>query len=154
MILYSVIFIACIFIDRYSKYLILRHLTEEVALLPFFNLSLVWNKGISWGLFSFNEPLFYLLLTFLIIFVTLLFFFYTVSEYRNGNSVLFEIVVLAGAVSNVIDRFLYGAVVDFIEVHAGSWYWPTFNIADVFIVIGVVGICLRHWYGERDVFQN
>lgn len=154
MFMHVILFLLCLVADRFSKFLVLTRLTDEVILTPFLNFSLVWNKGISWGMLSFSEPSSYMMLTFLIIFVTLLFFFYTISEYRRGHAILFETVVLAGAVSNVMDRFLYGAVVDFIELHAGNWYWPTFNIADVFIVIGVIGICLRHWFGDKDVFQN
>lgn len=140
--------------DQVIKLLVVRYLTYDLVLAPILNFSLVWNKGISWGMLNFEHPMMHNMVTGVIIFVTGLFLFYTLLEYRKRQSVVAETLVLVGAISNIIDRFVYGAVVDFIEFHLGSWYWPTFNVADVFIVMGVIGIFFKHWRGEGNVCKN
>ncbi len=70
---------------------------------------------------------------------------YTLYRILNHLPALAEIVVLAGALSNVIDRLWFGAVLDFIELYVGTWHWPVFNIADSMILLGVAGIFYRMW---------
>lgn len=60
-----------------------------------------------------------------------------------------EILVFAGAISNLVDRVLYGAVLDFIELYVGRWSWPVFNVADSLIVCGVIGMLFRQWKGQE-----
>ena len=144
LLIYLSHFIEIIIIDRIFKWVAYNYLYgKEEYFLPFLNLSFTWNKGISWGLFNGSNPLTFYLLTFFIAIVIALFFSYTVYEHRRGEFVIFEITLLGGAVSNFIDRIMYGAVIDFLDFHAFGYHWPTFNFADVFIVLGAFGIILK-----------
>ncbi len=145
MILYGIFFIILFTIDRLSKWLVLQHLDTDIIIFSGMKLSLAWNKGISWGMFAFEHASLRMLLTGIILLVIVLFCIYVVFEYQKRHTIFFEIMVLTGAISNIIDRMLYGAVIDFIELYYKTWYWPTFNIADVLIVLGVGGILLKQW---------
>jgi signal peptidase II len=138
--LFSSLFI----VDRLTKILALSFLSgRDIKIFPGLNLSLVWNKGVSWGFFSYSSKLGFYLLTAIIFLVIVGFFIYTIDIYMSGRLVFFETFILAGAVSNFFDRIYYGAVIDFIDFHICRWHWPTFNFADAFIVIGIGGIIGR-----------
>lgn len=145
--IYCLIFIASLLADRFSKAWAVGSLaSENVVICDNLSFTLAWNRGISWGMLQFSESLYFWLLTSLITLVIISFTIYTIMQYRNKSMIGFEMMVLAGAVSNLIDRLWYGAVVDFIEVHTQTWYFPTFNIADSCIVIGVFGIMIKTVY--------
>ncbi|MCB9492736.1 MAG: signal peptidase II [Epsilonproteobacteria bacterium] len=131
--------------DRLTKMWALYSLADQaITIGPFLTFELEWNKGVSFGLFSqlSSHTAYYALMT--SIGLCCLFFMYLAcSNYKKQINVLSEVLVLAGALSNVVDRFTYGAVIDFIQIHAGTWYWPTFNVADACIVVGIFGILLR-----------
>ena len=112
------------------------------------NFVLSWNRGISWSLFATNNPYGYWTLTALIIATIATFAGYVWWRATKKLPITFEMLVLGGALSNVIDRFWYGAVLDFIELYVGQWYWPVFNIADSMVVVGVCGILTRAWLGR------
>jgi signal peptidase II len=143
---YLFFFISVFFADRITKLWALQNLKlKDILVSPYLNLSLVWNKGVSWGLFSSDSQFGFYFLTFVIVIVVVLFAAHTfLMLKRNKESIFFEILILAGAVSNLLDRFLYRGVIDFIDFHIGFWHWPTFNLADVFVVVGVFGIVGRH----------
>lgn len=110
------------------------------------NFSFASNRGISWSLFNFQADSLYLVLTCVIVLVISGFFIYSVIQHLNRVLIYFESLVIGGAISNVIDRINHGYVIDFIDIHLGSWHWATFNVADMFIVIGVVGMMLNGFY--------
>lgn len=142
--IYIFTFLAYLIIDRISKWWAIRYLySREEKILSFLNLSFSWNKGISCGMFNNSNPLTFYLLTFFIAIIIVLFFAYTLCEHRKNTIVIYEVVLLSGAVSNFIDRIMYGAVVDFLDFHAFGYHWPTFNLADTFIVLGALGIILK-----------
>jgi len=137
-------FLIFLIIDRISKWWAISYLYgKEEKVLPFLNLSFSWNRGISWGMLNNSNPLTFYLLTFFIAIIIVLFFAYTLCEHRKNKIVMCEVMLLSGAVSNFIDRILYGAVVDFLDFHAFGYHWPTFNLADAFIVLGAFGIILK-----------
>jgi signal peptidase II len=140
---YFCIFVFCFFVDRISKFFAIKLLQNDLVVNKNINFSLIWNRGISWGLLNFESNVAFWLLTFFIFGVIIIFFVYTFIQYKNNFDITFETLVLSGAGSNIIDRVIYGAVVDFIEFHVHDWYWPTFNIADAFVVVGIVGILIR-----------
>ena len=70
---------------------------------------------------------------------------FTFKKWQQHTSILAELAVLAGAISNIIDRYLYGGVVDFIHAHLGGWSWPIFNVADMAIVLGIFCIFWEQW---------
>ena len=142
---YFVQFIICFCLDRFTKMWALHTIrTQDMEVSNNLTFSFCWNRGVSWSCFSNLTGLWYVLLTVVIAAVILVFAGFTLIHYKNKQNIFFEVMVLAGALSNVVDRFIYGAVIDFIEFHAGTFYWPTFNIADLLIVIGVIGIIIKH----------
>ena len=134
-------FIFLIFLlDRVSKtyviYLNDKLLGSEIFSSKFLNIRLIWNEGIAFGLLSFNETIFYNALTFLILIIILIIFF--MLSKSNGIKKFSLMMILGGAIGNVYDRIFYGAVPDFIDFHIGNFHWFIFNVADIFITLGVI----------------
>ncbi len=134
MILVLVIF----FLDRFTKVKILEHNLDGSTLFinDYLNYTLVWNTGIGFGLFSLDANIFYHLITFLI-FLILLILIYLIFKSNLIDKILFSL-ILGGALGNFYDRVIYFAVPDFIDVHYNEYHWFTFNIADIFISIGII----------------
>ena len=128
-------------IDRLSKIYILKYFelnSSEIYLTSFLNLILVWNKGIGFGLLSFEGSVVYNFITFFIFIVILILFIVGVKyDQKNGY---FYMIIIGGALGNVFDRIFYYSVPDFIDFHLGDFHWFVFNVADIFITIGI--ICL------------
>jgi len=138
------IFLLFFIFDRVTKYWALLSLKDhDINIYSSLNFHLSWNRGISWGVFGNSSSLGFSLLTAFIALVIILFVIYTVDSFRYGNSVFFEVIVLSGAISNFFDRIYYGAVIDFIDINVLGWHWPTFNVADACIVVGIVGVILK-----------
>ena len=140
----SLIFI--IFVsDRISKiyviYLDNKLFGSEIFSSNFLNIYLIWNEGIAFGLFSFNEKIFYNILTIIILIIILIIFFMTIKS--NGLKKYSLLMILGGALGNVFDRLYYKAVPDFIDFHIGNFHWFIFNVADIFITIGVIFMILN-----------
>lgn len=142
---YFTFFITLLSLDRISKILILNYCPEQLIINKFLAFSLTVNKGVSFGLFNKTS---FLMLILVITFFIILFSINTVIEYNNKKTVLGEVLILAGAISNLADRFIYKGVIDFIDFNINNWHWHTFNFADVFIVSGVVIILGRLFYGN------
>ena len=127
-------------IDRFSKiyviYLDEKFLGSEIFSSKFLNISLIWNEGIAFGLFSFNNQNTYNILTILIILIILGILFMIIKSKSYERYAL--LMILGGALGNVFDRIIYKGVPDFIDFHIGDFHWFIFNIADVFITLGVI----------------
>ena len=125
--------------DRITKiyviYLDKKILGSEIFSSNFLNIYLIWNEGIAFGLFSFNEKTFYNLLTTIILIIILIIFIMTIKS--DGFKKYSLLMILGGALGNVFDRLYYKAVPDFIDFHIGNFHWFIFNVADIFITIGV-----------------
>ncbi len=137
----SLLLVFSIFLlDRLSKiyviYLDKKFLGSELLSSKFLNIRLIWNEGIAFGLLSFNETIFYNALTFLILIIILIIFF--MLSKSNGIKKFSLMMILGGAIGNVYDRIFYGAVPDFIDFHIGNFHWFIFNVADIFITLGVI----------------
>ena len=136
----NLFFVLLIFLlDRISKiyviYLDKKLLGSEIFTSKFLNISLIWNEGIAFGLFSFDEKYLYNVLTlFIAIIITIIFFILIKSTGLKKYSLL---MILGGALGNVFDRIFYKGVPDFIDFHVGDFHWFIFNFADVFITLGV-----------------
>ena len=130
--------------DRLSKiyviYLDKKFLGSEIFSSKFLNINLIWNDGIAFGLFSLEQDGLYNILTiFILIIILVIVFMIIKSEGLKKYSLL---VVLGGALGNFFDRLLNKSVPDFIDFHIGNFHWFIFNIADVFITIGVIFMIL------------
>ena len=127
-------------LDRISKiyviYLDKKFFGSEIFSSKFLNIHLFWNEGIAFGLFSFNDKYFYNILTFFILIIILLIIFMIIKS--DGFKKYSLLMILGGAIGNVFDRIFYKAVPDFIDFHVGDFHWFIFNIADVFITLGVI----------------
>lgn len=144
MVLPLLTFWGAFFLDRCTKWLAARYLAQsDILLFPGFNLHLVYNRGISFGMLSDIASAYTWLINGLIVVLIGIFALYTVCEFKRHITVIPEMLVLAGAVSNLLDRYLYGAVIDFIDLYAGKWHWHTFNVADVCVVGGIAIILAR-----------
>tara|TARA_Y100001970_G_C13724828_1_gene598495 strand:- start:119 stop:625 length:507 start_codon:yes stop_codon:yes gene_type:complete len=135
----SLIFIIFIF-DRISKiYVIYLHnklFGSEIFSSNFLNIYLTWNEGIAFGLFPFNEKIFYNILTIMILIIIFIIFIMTIKS--DGVKKYSLLMILGGALGNVFDRLYYRAVPDFIDFHIGNFHWFIFNVADIFITLGVI----------------
>ncbi len=136
-ILISLVIILC---DQFTKALVLKFIAgNSIAVLPFFNLVLVWNRGVSFGMFSDNGTYGALVLIVMsLIIIGFLIAWLTRIEDKFLSTAVF--VIIAGALGNVIDRVRFGAVIDFLDFHAFDWHYPAFNIADSAIVLGIAFI--------------
>ena len=139
---YLIIVIFIFLFDRISKIYILNvaETYGEVNILvnSYINLILVWNSGIGFGLLSSNNLLIYNLITTLIILINLIIIYLIYSS--NDIRVYLYLIILGGSMGNLFDRLYYSAVPDFIDFHINDFHWFIFNVADVFISLGV--ICL------------
>ena len=144
------LFLLILFADRFSKAWALKTLAHtEMA--PFYgcNLVLTWNKGVSWSLFATSTEWGFFILTICISLTIAGFAWYTLWRTLHFQSIWCEAMVLGGALSNLMDRFFYGAVIDFIDLYVGPYHWPVFNFADVAICCGIAGIMLRAMHIEQ-----
>ena len=139
--IFSFLFIISIFlIDRLSKYLILLLSgdteTFNIPITFFLNFNLVWNNGIGFGLFPFEDGLYYSLITLLIILITLIVFYLSLRS--KGIEKVGFLMITGGSLGNIFDRLYYSSVIDFIDINVNNFHWFIFNVADIFITIGVI----------------
>ncbi len=126
-----------ILLDQLTKFFARSYLQTPVYINKFFSFDLSFNRGISWGVFHTNNIIFFYLISFIIAVVLALLGLYIINRLNSGHSVFAEFLVLSGGVSNLIDRFFYEGVVDFLAFNFGGFSFPNFNIADIFITLGV-----------------
>ena len=152
MLLNSIIISAIFLSDRISKIYILKKAELEsgvdIYLTPYLNLYLIWNKGIAFGLLSFNENLIYQSISLIILIICIVIFIMIIKS--NGLKKYSLISVLGGALGNFFDRIYYSAVPDFIDFHIGSFHWFIFNVADMFITIGVICLILDELFNYKE----
>ena len=158
-ILSNFIIILTIFlVDRISKVYIIK-LSEiegivDIYLTPFLNFYLIWNKGIAFGLLSFNESYIYIIITSIIIIISTIIM--TMAIKSNGFKRLSLIIVFGGSIGNLFDRIYYSAVPDFIDFHIMGYHWFVFNIADIFITMGIMCLILDEIFNDnkKNEFKN
>ena len=141
-IFYLLIMLALFSLDRFSKSKIINNFNESTYYInDFINFDLIWNIGIGFGLLSSDSTLFYSIVTIIIGLVILfLIFIFFISE--NMDKIIFSIII-GGALGNFYDRIIYKAVPDFIDIHYNNFHWFTFNLADIFISIGIIIFIIR-----------
>ena len=126
-------------LDRFSKiyviYLDKINLSSEIFSSKFLNINLIWNEGIAFGIFSVSSQNLYNLLTLIIFIVILLVFYFLLKS--TGFEKYALIFIFSGALGNIYDRLIYKAVPDFLDFHVGNFHWFIFNVADIFITLGV-----------------
>ena len=149
--LICVLLVALIFfLDRISKIKIINHQldNDRVYVNDFINLDLVWNTGIGFGLLSSNSSIVYNSITGLIGIILIILVFMIVKS-NLFEKILYSI-ILGGALGNVYDRIAYFAVPDFIDIHYQRFHWFTFNIADIFITIGIFLLIIKEFFFTNE----
>ena len=140
-------------IDRFSKIYVIELAEKtditEVYLTSFLNSYLVWNTGIAFGLFSLSNELTYNLFTTLIVLINLIIIYLAAitKDFRK----YFFLLILGGSFGNLFDRLYFGSVPDFIDFHIGNFHWFIFNIADIFITVGVICLILAELLYKKEV---
>ena len=133
-------------LDRISKIYVLNFFSEnqmsEIYLFEFLNIYLIWNEGIAFGLLSFKGGLYYQIITLLILLIIITLLILIIRPKTKINEKIGYILITGGAVGNFYDRVVYKAVPDFIDLHLGNFHWFIFNIADIFITIGILWLIL------------
>ena len=138
------------FFDRISKIKIINHQINNnlIFVNDFINLDLIWNTGIAFGFLSSNASFFYNSMT-AIIGCILIFLFYLIVKAKKSEKILLSI-ILGGALGNFYDRAFYFTVPDFIDIHYASFHWFTFNIADIFISLGIILLIIKDLFLKNE----
>jgi len=144
------IILSIFLIDQFSKFYVINHLSpdrSEVYLTNFLNLQLIWNNGIAFGLLSFDSNFYYNIITliiFVVIFILILFI-----KNLDSNSYFYSMVV-GGALGNLMDRIRFSSVPDFIDFHISNFHWFVFNIADIFVSLGVFCLIIAEIFFNKN----
>ena len=150
-LLYFLLITVIFFIDRISKLYIIDLFNDKnllnIYVTSFLNIHLVWNQGIAFGLLSFDNSFFYELITILIVGIIIII---TLMIIKAKNlSVYFLIAILGGSLGNLFDRLYYSAVPDFIDFHIMEFHWFVFNVADIFITIGIICLIIAEMFPNK-----
>jgi signal peptidase II len=131
------IILFCVFLDRYTKNEVIINFSENVFFINnFINIDLIWNTGIGFGFLSTESSLFYNLVSALVgVVIVILCYFTIISEVTDK---LIYAIIIGGAIGNFYDRLIFNAVPDFIDLHYDRYHWFTFNVADIFITLGII----------------
>ena len=140
------------FLDRISKIYILNIAENQgivdITLNPFLNIILVWNSGIGFGLLQFDESIIYNIITILILIINFI-IIYLLFNSDNFQKILFSM-ILGGSFGNFYDRIYYSAVPDFIDLNYNGYHWFVFNVADIFITIGIFALLLVEIFKKKN----
>jgi signal peptidase II len=143
-------------LDRISKLYVMNldkvNYSSELYQSKYLNISLIWNEGIAFGLLSFDQNNLYNFLSLLIAMIILVIFFMII---KNDNIKKYPLLMIfAGAIGNLYDRITYKAVPDFIDFHIGEFHWFIFNVADIFISLGVFFMILIELIDNNKVNEK
>ena len=147
-----IIIFSIFFLDRISKIYILdffdKNQIQEIAIFSFLNFYLIWNEGIAFGLLNFDSQKIYNIITIIIILISLIVLFYALK--LKNYSGYFFVLIFGGAIGNLYDRIKFQAVPDFIDIHIGNYHWFIFNVADIFISIGIICLIFDELLFNKD----
>ena len=151
-----IIILAIFLFDRLTKiYLLnLQETGSEIDyyIFPFLNIYLVWNTGVGFGLLSMESNMIYHILTTIIVLINILLIIFLVKS--KGLTAYFIAVIIGGSLGNLFDRIYYYAVPDFIDFHLGDFHWFIFNIADIFITVGIIGLIFIEFIKKEKISEN
>ena len=144
------------FFDRLTKlYLINLQASGtdiDFYIFPFLNFYLIWNTGIGFGLASMQGSIYYHILTTIIVFVNLGLIYFLLKS--KGVYVYLLATLIGGSLGNLFDRIYYYAVPDFIDLHLGNYHWFIFNVADIFITVGIIGLIFVELFKKEKISTN
>ena len=150
--IFNLLLVIFIFIlDRLSKIIIIK-LSEplgelNISATSFINFNLTWNEGIAFGLLSFDDKFYYNLITLLIVLITLIIIW--LANKAKGIEKLSFLMIVGGSLGNIFDRIYYSSVPDFIDISVNNFHWFIFNVADIFISIGVILLIILEFFKKK-----
>ena len=151
-----IIILAVFFFDRFTKiYLINLQSTGtdiDFYIFPFLNFYLIWNTGIGFGLVAMETNIYYHILTSIIVIINIGLIFFLIKS--KGIHVYLIALIIGGSLGNLFDRIYYYAVPDFVDLHLGDYHWFIFNVADIFITVGIIGLILIELLKKEKVSKN
>ena len=151
-----IIILIIFFFDRLAKlYLINLQASGtdiDFYIFPFLNFYLIWNTGIGFGLASMETNIYYHILTTIVVFVNLGLIYFLLKS--KGIYVYLLATIIGGSLGNLFDRIHYYAVPDFIDLHLGDYHWFIFNVADIFITVGIIGLILVELLKKEKVSKD
>jgi len=151
-----IIILLIFFFDRFTKiYLINLQSTGtdiDFYIFPFLNFYLIWNTGIGFGLVAMETNIYYHILTSIIVIINIGLIFFLIKS--KGIHVYLIALIIGGSLGNLFDRIYYYAVPDFIDLHLGDYHWFIFNVADIFITVGIIGLILIELLKKEKVSKN
>ena len=140
------------FFDRVSKIYLINLQSNgtdvDFYIFPFLNFFLVWNTGVGFGLMSLEANITYHILTTIIVIVNLILIYFLFKS--KGACVYFFALIIGGSLGNLFDRMYYYAVPDFIDLHIGVFHWYIFNVADIFITVGILGLVFLELFKKNN----
>ena len=144
------------FLDRLSKIYVIQldknNLGSEIFNSTYLNIVLIWNKGIAFGLLSFNESNLYNILSLIISIIVVI--LVVMSLKSQGFKRYSFLMIVGGALGNLHDRIFFNAVPDFIDFHVGNFHWFIFNVSDIFITLGVIGMIILELVENKTEKKN
>ena len=152
--IWNLFFIIGIFaLDRLTKIAIINSTDlygEKIfTITSFLNLNLIWNDGIAFGMLSFQEKNYYNFLTGIIILITII-IFWMITKTTKIEKVAF-MMIFGGSIGNIFDRLYYSSVPDFIDFHINNFHWFIFNVADIFITLGVILLIILEFFPKKKI---
>ena len=151
-----IIIVFAFFLDRITKiYLINLQATGvdiDFYIFSFLNFYLIWNTGIGFGLISMEANIYYHILTSIIVIVNIGLIFFLMKS--KGVSTYLIAVIIGGSLGNLFDRIYYYAVPDFIDLHLGNYHWFIFNVADIFITVGIISLIFAELFKKDKISKN
>ena len=147
-----VIIIFTFLIDKISKVIILNLADSglsNIKINSFLNFNLVWNEGIAFGLLSFDKELYYNSLTIIIIIITIILFFIMFGSTKTEK--IGYAMIIGGSLGNITDRIYYSAVPDFIDINYNEFHWFVFNVADIFITVGLIILIYNEFLKKEKI---
>ena len=151
-----IIILFIFFLDRASKIYLLNleisGTTIDFYINSFLNFYLVWNSGIGFGLASLDSNIYYHLITGIIVIVNFI-LIYLILKSKGIQAYLLALII-GGALGNLFDRIYYHAVPDFIDLHIANYHWFIFNVADIFITLGIIGLLIVELTKKEKISKN
>ena len=151
-----IIILVTFFLDRGTKiYLLDLQATGtdiDYYIFPFLNFYLVWNTGIGFGLMSFESNIMYHMLTAIILIINIVLIIFLIKF--KGIAAYLVAMIIGGALGNLFDRIYYYAVPDFIDLHFRNFHWFIFNVADIFITVGIIGLIFIELFRKEKTSAN
>ena len=144
------------FFDRATKIYLINMQSSgtdiDFYIFPFLNFYLVWNTGIGFGLASMESNIFYHILTIVIAIINIVLIYFLIK--LKGIYTYSIAIIIGGSLGNLFDRIYYYAVPDFIDLHLGNFHWFIFNVADIFITVGIIAVVFIEMLKKEKEFNN